>query len=357
MSIYIAYRNLKVHFSQNNGCGGVPYNNDYCFTTTKNGGNYLLTIDHNNYSVSKEDGEQFISDVLSKCTGEHRGLFPLCPSYNGKETAAVIEVTREVEKHGFTTNEYVYCDMDDEVLLQMLEDLRSRSGEPLDQRALINYCYPNAELPEGDFDLSYIYHGIYCKEEPRPAATIQTFFPDKRGSHFWINKDSLFVEIREDNTETTYKVPSEMLPEIKEKVRELCREPAEAYVEHGDWEGYIRFEEDEKRIFTDPDKTFALLKEISSKGVLESSNEVDLRKYYPVSKAPAGGFPGFGMNGFMSLQGLMGMAAESPAETPAVPSSPAASSSPADANRCLYCGADVTGKKFCTECGGKVEQP
>ena len=58
-------------------------------------------------------------------------------------------------------------------------------------------------------------------------------------------------------------IPSGLIPEIKSKVRELCREPAEAYVENGDWEGYIRFNKNEEMIFTDPDKTLALLKEIA----------------------------------------------------------------------------------------------
>ena len=118
MYIHIAYRNLKEHFTQNNGCGGVPYNNDYSLTSVKDGKYYLLTKDHNSYAVSKEAGEQFIQDVLSKCTGENRGMFPFCPSYNGKETAAVVEITRKVEKGRITMNEYVYYDMDDEVLLK-----------------------------------------------------------------------------------------------------------------------------------------------------------------------------------------------------------------------------------------------
>jgi len=52
---------------------------------------------------------------------------------------------------------------------------------------------------------------------------------------------------------------------IKEKVRELCSKPEEAYVEHGEWEGYITFGKDEKRIFTDPENTKKLLEEIASK--------------------------------------------------------------------------------------------
>ncbi|MCR4776651.1 MAG: hypothetical protein K5869_09775 [Saccharofermentans sp.] len=46
MYVYIAYRNLKQYFSQENGFGGVPVNHDY----------------------------RFIEDVLGKCTGEHGGI-------------------------------------------------------------------------------------------------------------------------------------------------------------------------------------------------------------------------------------------------------------------------------------------
>lgn len=342
MDVYIAYRNLRDFFAQNNACGGIPVNNDYRFTPVKDGIYYLLTWSNNNYAVSKEDGEKFIEEVLQKCTDEHPGFFPLVPSVNGKDAAAVIEITRDVEKNGFTRKRPFYCDMDAEVLLEMLENLRAKSGAPMDERALMNYLYPNAVLPEGDFDLNYIYHGIYCKEEPRPAATIQTFFPDKRISHLWTTKDGMSVEIREDDTEKTYKVPTELIPEIKEKVRELCKEPAEAYVEHGDWEGYIRFDKDKKRIFTDPDKTLALLKEIASKSEFESTEEVDKGKYYPVGKNAMGnGFIGLGMMGF-----AMNPATAAPAPAPA----------PADGPKCKFCGANVKGMKFCCECGKEVEK-
>ena len=340
MDLYIAYRNLKDHFCQNNACGDIPVNNDYRFTPVKDGIYYLLTRGNDNYAVPKEDGEKFIEEVMGKCTGEHPGFFPLVPSLNGKDAAAVIEITREVEMNGFTRKQPFYCDMDDGVLLGMLEDLRAKSGAPMDERSLMNYLYPNAVLPEGDFNLDYIYHGIYCKEEPRPAATIQTFFPDKRISHLWTTKDGLYVEIREEDSEKTYKVPAELIPEIKEKVRELCKEPAEAFVEHGDWEGYIRFDKDKKRIFTDPDKTLELLKEIAAKSGFESSQEVDKRKYYPVGKnAPGNGFFGLGMMGF-----AMNPATAAPAPAPA----------PSKGPKCRYCGADVTGMKFCSECGGEV---
>ena len=349
MHLYIAHRNLKEHFEQNNGFGGVPYNNDYRFTSIKDGIYYLLTQNGVNWAVSKEDGEKFIEDVLSKCTGEHRGIFPFVPSLNGKETAAVIEISREVDNGRRKMTEYLYHDMDDEVLFQMLEELKAKCGEPLDKAALMNYCYPNPQLPEGDFDLVTIYHGIYCKPDNRPNSVIQTIFPDKMISHFWMNKNGAFIQMRVDDNEVTSKVPSELIPEIKEKVRQLCKNPKDAYVEHGDWEGYIRFGEEEERIFTDPDKTLELLKEIASKSEFDSSEAVDTRKYYKVNKLP----DGIGMSGFMAMAGLSGALPAVPAEAPSASS--AAQSIPSNSKKCVYCGADVTGKKFCTECGGKVD--
>ena len=348
MHVYIAYRNLKDHYFQNALCGGPPLNNDYRFTPVKDGVYYLLTQNNLNYAVSKEEGDKFIEDVLSKCSGEHQGLFPpLCQSLDGKETAAVVELSRTVDNGRISTEQYYYCDMDADVLLQMLDDLKSLSGEPLDHKALMNYCYPNAVLPEGDFELVTIYHGIYCKPDNTSNSVIQMVFPDKRTSRFWIRKDGLSVEIREGDNEITYDVPTDFLPEIKDKVRLLCKEPAEAYVEHGDWEGFIRFGKKEERIFTDPDKTLELLKEIASRGSVLSTEAVDTNKYYPVNKFPAGVSPlGFGM---MGIFGNMNM------NTPASNPSNTADTSPSDRQYCQYCGADVTGKKFCIECGGKVE--
>lgn len=339
MYLYIAYRNLKDHFIQNNAYGGVPVNHDYRFTAVKDGIYYLLTQDNTNYAVSKEEGMKFIEDVLSKCTGEHIGLFPSCASIDGKETAAVVELTRPVECGNTTRNEYVYCDMDADVLLQMLEDLKSRSGEPMDSKTLMNYCYPNSVLPEEDFQLDTIYHGIYCKPDNKPNSVIQTFFPDKMVSHFWTRKDGLSVGIREGDNTVTYDVPVNLLPEIKDKVRQLCKDPVGAYVEHGDWEGFIRFGKNgDERIFTDPDKTLELLKEIASQGTVLSTETVDKSKFYPVNQSTAG-FNGLGMMGFFMSQSV----------------NPPPEPSHDDGPKCPCCGAPRTAGKFCTECGAEYK--
>jgi len=143
-------------------------------------------------------------------------------------------------------------------------------------------------------------------------------------------------------------VPAELIPEIKEKVRQLCADPKEAYVEHGDWEGFIRFNNDEE-IFTDPDKTLELLNEIASKSEYDKTEAVDTKKYYTVGKAPPGGFEGFGMFGMMG--GFPVAPSVSPADTPSASTEEPAS----DSKKCKFCGVDVTWKKFCSECGRKVE--
>lgn len=344
MYLYIAHRNLKIHYAQNNGCGGPAYNNDYKFTCINGGIYYLLTQNGTNYAVSKENGTKFIEEVKSKCTGEHPGFFPFVPSLNGRETAAVIEMSRDVDNGRFTMEQHFYYDMDDEVLLQMLDDLKAKSGEPLNARELMNYCYPNPTLPEGDFILDEIYHGIYCKPDNTPVSVIKPFSLDKKISYLSVNENGVFIQMRVDNNKVMSKAPDELIPEIKEKVRELCREPAEAYVEHGDWEGYVRFGKAKERIFTDPDKTLELLNEIASKSVYEKTEEVDTYKYQAVNKFPAEGFFGFNMMGMGSV-----MPADASSGTAPKPAEPASAGT-----KCLYCGADVTGKKFCTECGGKV---
>lgn len=340
MYIYIAYRDLKFHYSQNSAFGGVPVNNDYRFTVANDGIKYLLTKNGASCAVSKEDGDKFIEEVMKRCGGEHPGYFPLIPSLNGKDTAAVIEKEREVESGNHTMKQTFYYDMDDEVLLQMLDSLKERSGAPMDERALMNYNYPNSVLPEEDFELDSIYHGIYCKPENKSNSVIQTVFPDKRSSCFRQRKDHATVVIREGDNKVTYYVPADLIPEIKEKVRTLCSNPAEAYVEHGEWEGFIRFGKNgENRIFTDPDKTLELLKDIASKSEVHSTEAVDTKKYYPVGKVPAS----TGLGGFFTMTGTAPFAA-GPATAPAQPAGP----------KCIYCGADVTGMKFCSECGKQV---
>jgi len=353
MYIYIAYRDLKTHYTQNSLYGGVPYNNDYKFTAIKDGLYYLLTLNGANYRVSKEAGEKFIEDVLNKCTGEHQGSFPFVRSLNGKDMAAVIERSREVDLRGrgHLTSQDFHYDMDADVLYQMLEELRAGSGEPMDKRALMNYCYPNPTLPEGDFDLTGIYHCIYCTPDNKPNSVIQTVFPDEKVSCFSISKNGAYIQMRVDDNKVMSNVPAELIPEIKEKVRELCKDPAEAYVEHGDWEGFIRFNNDEE-ISTDPDKTLELLNEIASKSEYDKTEAVDTKKYYTVGKrkTPPGGFEGFGMFGMMG--GFPVAPSVSPADTPSASTEEPAS----DSKKCKFCGADVThGTKFCSECGRKVE--
>ena len=123
MSIYIGYRDLKQHFQDNLCGGGILPNRDYRLEKTSDDA-YILTFQSAGYAVSKERAERFINEVLDKCTGRHSGCFPLVPSVNGKETAAVIEE--------FENFEHFHYDMDDEVLLSMLTVLKDESGEPLE---------------------------------------------------------------------------------------------------------------------------------------------------------------------------------------------------------------------------------
>lgn len=331
MYLYIAYRNLKAHYAQNNACGGPSYNNDYRFTAICDGVYYLLTKDNMNYAVSKETGDKFIEDVKSKCIGEHPGFFPSVSSLNGNETAAVVEMSQD-------RNQFYY-DMDDELLLQMLDDLKAKSGEPLNERELMNYCYPNPALPEGDFELCEIYHGIYFKPDNTPASVIGSFDPDKKISCLKINRNGSSIQIREGDKNVISKVPEDLIPWIKVKVRELCSEPAEAYVENGGREGYIRFGKKKDRIFTNPDKTIALLNEIASKSEYEKTEEA-VNNVQVANTFPMGAFPGINLMGGMCVN---------PSVTPGQTAEPVSGGA-----KCSYCGADVTGKKFCTECGGKV---
>lgn len=336
MYVYIAYRNLPQHFSENAGCGGVPVNRDYRFVNVKDD-IYLLIHKGSNYAVSKEDAEKFIQDVLGKCTEKKNGFFPLMQSLNGKETAAVVDIRNDDEPH-------CHYLMDDEVLYQMLEDLRSGSGEPMDPRQLMNYCYPNPVLPEDDFELNQIYHAVYYKPDNTPVSVIKPYTTDKKESVFETDKGGVRVQIRDGSTKTKYKVPAELIPEIKEKVRILCKDPAEAYVEAGNWEGYIRFGKDNERIFTDPDKTLELLKEIASKSVFESKEEVVISDPGAVMQ-PSGGMIGVGMMGM--FKGLNLASPSASATGSQVKPAP-------DGTKCAFCGADVSGKRFCTECGGKA---
>ncbi len=270
MYVYFAYRNMPEYFTANTALGGTPVNSDQRFTEVKDG-IYLLTFDGENYAVSTESAKKFIDDVLSKCGEKHRGFFPLEPSYNGSEIAAVVEV------QGERPSDHSYYDMDAEVLLKMLEDLRSVSGEPLSRQELINYCNPNPE-PDEDFELNSITHQFYPGPDNTPAAVIGNVYPDKRTSSFRIEGGETFVEIREGDSTLKYRVPSDLIPDINEKAKELCKDPAEAYVEEGEWESFIRFGKDDERIFTDPDKTIKLLKDIASKSTFVSSEEIDWNK-------------------------------------------------------------------------------
>jgi hypothetical protein len=56
----------------------------------------------------------------------------------------------------------------------------------------------------------------------------------------------------------------------------------------------------------------------------------------------------FAMGAFSGLN-MMGGMAVNPSATSEQPAEPASGGA-----KCSYCGADVTGKKFCTECGEKV---
>ena len=80
------------------------------------------------------------------------------------------------------------------------------------------------------------------------------------------------MQLQDGGNTLLYEVPMELLSDIKEKVRELCLNPAEAYVNAGEYESFIRFGKKDERIFTDPRKTLSLLQEIASRSVFVSSS-------------------------------------------------------------------------------------
>ena len=91
MSVYIAYRDLVKYRFQMTLCGGPPTNPDFRLATVKSGV-YLLTCGNQDYAVTKERGEQFKEDVLSKTTGSHNGHFPMDAEHNGKTTAGYRDI-------------------------------------------------------------------------------------------------------------------------------------------------------------------------------------------------------------------------------------------------------------------------
>ena len=269
MNVYIAYRDLEKYFFESTLCGGPPNNPDYRLASVKEN-IYVLTWNNKNYAVPKERAERFAEKVISGSKGKHRGFFPQVHELNGKKTAAVVEI--------FRGNEQVYYDFDDKVLLQMLDALRAESSELQGKRALINYTYPNPPLPEGDFELNGIIHQIYFTPDNMPASVLQPVKHDTKTSFFMVRGDAAYVEVQEENGKLAYEVPAGLIPEIRAQVRELCKNPAEAYVENGSWEAFVNFGGKGDRIFTDPDKTLALLKKIASRGVLKEKVEPVLLK-------------------------------------------------------------------------------
>ena len=108
-SVYIAYRYLPGYNQECCSMNGNPAKFDSRLSNRKNNV-YLLEFGNDSYAVSAERGDQFVEEVLSKCTDKHRGLFhselPGCD----KEYVAVVEVRED--------SLYSYYDMDADVLLQ-----------------------------------------------------------------------------------------------------------------------------------------------------------------------------------------------------------------------------------------------
>ena len=74
--VYIGYRNLLAYSLEQEQAGGKPQNLDLRLCVSERGA-YLLTYGGLDYAVSVERAEKFTADVLSKCTGKHRGFFPV----------------------------------------------------------------------------------------------------------------------------------------------------------------------------------------------------------------------------------------------------------------------------------------
>ena len=337
MSVYFGYRDLEKYFFQMTLCGGPPINPDDRLTTVKES-IYLLTFTGKDYAVTPERAQKFMDEVLSKTTGSHDGRFPKEKELNGKKTAAVIEISDE--------NGTRWYDFDDQLMLRMLTELKDECGGPLCKRDLINYTNPNPELPE-DFELKTIYHQRFCGPDDTPVTCVRTAFPDTETSHFWTDNGKAYVVIREGITDNKFCVPDELIPGIKERVKELCKDPVGIYVDPGEYEGYIQFGKTKKQICTDPNKTLELLKYIASKSVFESKTEIDTNKFYPYGSAPANA---------VVMRGSMGMFmnGQSQNQVPSMNAVPAArqpASSASETWDCPSCGNKGNTANFCPECG------
>jgi hypothetical protein len=353
MEVYIGYRNLKSYIDLNYGAGGNPVNNDQRLTSVKDG-LYLLEFSGMHYAVSKERAERFIDEVISGSTGKHKGSFPMSINMmHERENVAVVEIYEGYDRYHY--------DFDEDVLLQMLEALKNESGEPMDRRKLINYCYPNPVLPEGDFELKDITYQKYFVDNT-PISVIHAT-PDHQTSYYWVNDDGAHVQIREDRIKNRYDVPAELIPEIKARVRELCKEPAEAYVESGHWEAYIKFDDEDDRLFTDPDKTIAILKDIASRSVFKEKEEV---KRDPMEVCPGDNQNFMGFMGMSMFQQQMQSATASPSSNATVNTAPAQVNTAATVSstaqkslgeiltetwECMCCGEKNNKGKFCINCG------
>jgi len=108
---------------------------------------------------------------------------------------------------------------------------------------IMNVYIGYRDLPEGDYGLYGITHQIYFIPSNKPVSVMEPVKPDKKTSRFFADKDGGTLYIREDNSNKEYVVPAELIPEIREKARQLCQNPVEAYVENGSWESFVEFGE------------------------------------------------------------------------------------------------------------------
>lgn len=325
---YVILRNVNEFCVTQAMTGGTPPSVDEYFMRYHDNA-YLLRMKSErtflDYAVPVDEVNAF-ADWIKQNLGEKQRWI------------STFDLRGKQEYHAFAvigSDEYT---LDPDQLREKMNGLREKCGEPLNPRECYNYLHPQPKPLQGDFTRFSVSHAL-CT--PPHNHTLPCPPPENYKSYLSNPNGKAYIVLWHNDKKLSCDIPDELIPYIKEQLRELTQKTCEPYNTSGDWYARINIDNSTLDYSVDPIAAIQFLRDVAERcGLkLDPLQSPDMTNEERRAASP---FNNFGM---MSLNNFIQAAANN---VPTYDNKPEAI--PENAWKCPRCEHICTGK-YCPECG------
>ncbi|MBR4628068.1 MAG: hypothetical protein IKO47_10285 [Ruminococcus sp.] len=331
-TFYVILRNVYEYCATQAMCGGTPPSVDEGFFRYT-GERYLLRmksgVGFSDYAVPDDAANDFM-DWIKQNLDEKAPPFIDTISLRGKQ-----------EYHAFANIGRDEYSLDPERLRETMNSLREKCSGPMSARECYNYLHPQPAPLEEDFRTFSVAHAL-CT--PPHNYTLPCPPPENYKSCLSNKSGKAYIILWHNSKKLSCDIPDEVIPYIKEQLRELTQKTAEPYNIPGDWYARVQIDNSKLEYSVDPIAAIQFLRDAAGKCGLEldSLENPDMTNEERKAASPFL----IHNNMFMVNSDKMGLSSTAPAQLtePEV--------IPENGWKCPQCEHICTGK-YCPECGSQ----